>query len=73
MPNTATRFDPFPDSQAFSYQFPRALDAWEWLDENHFEERDPGVFHKGIWRAELRRQPKDDGSKECWVAVSRAA
>ena len=69
MPNT--RFDPFPDSRAFSYQFPRALDAWDWLDENRFEERDPDIYHRENWRAELRRQPKDDGTKECWVVIEK--
>ena len=68
---TTMRFDPLPASGSFSYHFPRALDAWDWLDANGFEERDPSIYHKENWRAELRRQPKDDGSKECWLAIEK--
>ncbi len=65
------RFDPMPSASSFEYQFPRALDAWDWLQDNGFEEVKEGFFRKGVWFGSLRREPDDRGDKEVWLSLSK--
>lgn len=68
------KFDPSPSATKYDYQFPRILEAWDWLDENNFEEtRDTDTYvwrRAQIWRAEIHREQNDqNGEKPCWLHV----